>query len=144
MQILRLLRQPEPTRTAAKVSSSQYWRPKFRGHQISSKLKFYQSTHTSWFQNWQKCQNRSKIDNILLHMNLVIFGILKIILGVVIKVHQFCLDLDIFGHFDLMTSKFWPSVVRGQNFGGRAGGCRWPQGPQNLHEGSLCLPTAMV
>ena len=48
------------------VPASQYWRPKIRGHQIGSKLKFHYSTHSSRFQNGLKRPNWTKIDELLL------------------------------------------------------------------------------
>ena len=49
---------------------------------------------TSQFQNAQKRQNRTKIDELLLG----IFGILEITLGLLIK---FWSDFDVFGHFGI-------------------------------------------
>ena len=40
---------------------------------VQLKLKFHLSTHTSWFQNGQKCPNRTQIDEILLHKHFGFF-----------------------------------------------------------------------
>ena len=85
--------------------ASQYWRPKIQSCQIGSKLKFHLLTNTFWFQNGQKRQNRTKIDEVLLHKHLQIFGILKFIQGVLIKVRHFWSDFDVFGHYGIR--RYW-------------------------------------
>ena len=88
-----------------KVWVVHYWGSKNWSRQIGSKLKFYLSTSTFWFQIGQNYWNRTINKKVLLHNHFQIFGLAKFIIGLLVKNRQFWSDFNVFGHFGIR--RYW-------------------------------------